>query len=175
MLVNKFYKLDSSYTPEDLIEVSSTYGFSGNFVSESIYDELTDMLSDARSDGYTILVSQGYRSYTDQEDAYNDIEDAYGTSEADDVAARPGHSEYQTGLSVELDVYGGTDTEEAKTWLNVNAYKYGFILRYPSGKENITGFDSNAWRYRFVGTDIARKIHEENITFDEYYMYYINK
>ena len=65
-------------------------------------------------------------------------------------------------------------TDEFK-WLNENAYKYGFILRYPKGKENITGYSYESWHYRYVGTDVAKKIHDEGITFDEYYAYYIEK
>lgn len=174
MLVNKFYGLSESYEPDDLVSVSATYGFEGKKVSESIYDSLVNMLDSAKEDGYTLLVNQGYRSYADQLEAYTDIEDVSGQEVADSRAARAGHSEYQTGLSVELSTYGvevGTETQ----WLLDNSYRYGFIVRYPEGTSDITGFTSDAWRIRYVGRDAATKIHNEGITFDEYYAYYLNK
>lgn len=174
MLVNKFYGLSENYEPTDLVKVSSTYGYEGKKVSESIYDSLTNMLDAAKENGYTLLVNQGYRSYADQLEAYTDIEDVNGTEVADNRAARAGHSEYQTGLSVELSTYGsevGTETQ----WLLDNSYRFGFIVRYPEGTSDITGFTSDPWRVRYVGREAATKIHNENITFDEYYAFYINK
>ena len=174
MLVNKFYGLSETYEPSDLVKVSSTYGYEGKRVSEVIYDSLTNMIDSAKENGYTLLVNQGYRSYADQLEAYTDIEDVSGTEAADERAARAGHSEYQTGLSVELSTYGaevGTETQ----WLLDNSYRFGFIVRYPEGSSDITGFSFDAWRVRYVGRDVATKIHNENITFDEYYEYYLNK
>ncbi len=178
MLVNKFYKLSETYVPSDLVDVSLSYAYEGKQVSKVMYDSLTNMLDAAKESGYNLVVSQGYRSYADQEEAYNDIEASSGVDYADKVAARPGHSEYQTGLSVVVKpLYTeGSDMENSPehTWILENAYKYGFILRYPKDKENITGFSYDAWRLRYVGSNAARIIHNENITFDEYYEYYIN-
>lgn len=178
MLVNKFYKLSETYVPSDLVDVSLSYAYEGKQVSKVMYDSLTNMLDAAKESGYNLVVSQGYRSYADQEEAYNDIEASSGVDYADKIAARPGHSEYQTGLSVVVKpLYTeGSDMENSPehTWILENAYKYGFILRYPKDKENITGFSYDAWRLRYVGSNAARIIHNENITFDEYYEYYIN-
>lgn len=178
MLVNKFYKLSETYVPSDLVDVSLSYAYEGKQVSKMMYDSLTNMLDAAKESGYNLVVSQGYRSYADQEEAYNDIEASSGVDYADKVAARPGHSEYQTGLSVVVKpLYTeGSDMENSPehAWILENAYKYGFILRYPKDKENITGFSYDAWRLRYVGSNAARIIHNENITFDEYYEYYIN-
>lgn len=178
MLVNKFYKLSETYVPSDLVDVSLSYAYEGKQVSKVMYDSLTNMLDAAKESGYNLVVSQGYRSYADQEEAYNDIEASSGVDYADKVAARPGHSEYQTGLSVVVKpLYTeGSDMENSPehTWILENAYKYGFILRYTKDKENITGFSYDAWRLRYVGSNAARIIHNENITFDEYYEYYIN-
>ena len=177
MLVNKFYKLSEDYIPDDLIDVSATYGYQGKQVSSVIYDELTNLIDAAKEKGYSLIVTQGYRSYKDQLEAYDEIESSSGQDYADEVAARAGHSEYQTGLSVVVKpLYTeGQDMENSPehTWLLENAYKYGFILRYPKDKEGITGFSYDAWRLRYVGTNISRIIHNENITFDEYYAYYI--
>jgi D-alanyl-D-alanine carboxypeptidase len=177
MLVNKFYKLSEDYIPDDLIDVSATYGYQGKQVSSVIYDELTNLIDAAKEKGYSLIVTQGYRSYKDQLEAYDEIESSSGQDYADEVAARAGHSEYQTGLSVVVKpLYTEGQNMESSpehTWLIENAYKYGFILRYPKDKEGITGFSYDAWRLRYVGTNISRIIHNENITFDEYYAYYI--
>ena len=147
MLVNKFYKLGSDYEPSDLKLVSSSYAYSGKYVSESIYDDLINMLSDAKDAGYTLVVSQGYRSYADQEEAYNDIESSSGEDNADRLAARAGHSEYQTGLSVVIKPYN-KEVEEGKqydenNWLLKNSYTYGFIIIYPENTSEITEFEKN--------------------------------
>lgn len=177
MLVNKFYKLDETYTPE-LTSVSLTYAYEGKKVSKLIYDNLINLLENARENDYKLVVSQGYRSYSDQSEAYNDILNSSGESYADKIASRPGHSDYQTGLSVDIKPYNtlvdDPSTNPDHEWLVNNAYKYGFILRYPMDKEEITGFSYDAWRFRYVGLEAAKIIYEENITFDEYYEYYIN-
>lgn len=178
MLVNKFNGLSEEYVPEDLINVSGTYGYSGRKVSKSIYDDLTLMLDAAKEDGYTMLVEQGYRSYEDQADAYKTIQDSSGVGAADRQAARAGHSDYQTGLGVSLNVYKveeGKNASEGALWIKENAYKYGFIVRYPEGTSDITGFSDDAWRLRYVGREVSNKIYEEGITFDEYYAYYLNR
>lgn len=178
MLVNKFNGLKEDYEPEDLTTISLTYAYPDRKVSKIIYNELTSMLDSAKMDGYTMLVEQGYRSYADQADAYKTIEDANGQSIADKQAARAGHSEYQTGLSISLNVYKvdeGITASEGATWLKENSYKYGFIIRYPENSSNITGFNDEKWRLRYVGKEAAKIIYEDNITFDEYYAFYVNK
>ena len=176
MIVNKFYGLPSDYEPE-LVLVSSTYAYANKYVSVDIYDDLVGMLEAARDDGFTLVVSQGYRSYADQEETYNNYKSSYSTSEADEFVARPGHSEYQTGLGVDIEPYNKkvedvTQSPEHK-WLIDNAYKYGFILRYEEGKEDITGFEANDWRFRYVGRNAALQMHDKDLTFDEYYQYYV--
>lgn len=179
MLVNKFNGLDETYEPDDLKKVSLSYAYAGKQVREILYDDLIEMLDDAKDSGYKIVVDQGYRSYEDQLEAYNDYANSKGETYADEIAARAGHSEYQTGLSILFTPYNkiiedvGGNAEHQ--WLLENAHKYGFILRYPEGKEDITGFSYDPWRFRYVGVDVATKIYNENITFDEYYEFYINK
>ena len=179
MLVNKFYQLDEGYEPEDLTEISQYYAYDGMYASKVLIEDLSAMLDAARAQGYTLVVSQGYRSYKDQEDTYKSIEDINGTNYADSVAARAGHSEYQTGLSLSIEPYGkvveDVNMSPEHKWLINNCYKYGFILRFPENTKSITGFESDDWRFRYVGVDASSKIHNENITFDEYYAYYINK
>lgn len=179
MLVNKFNGLPETYEPSDLQEIPGYYALNGMYMSSSIYDALTSMLDAAREAGYTLVVTQGYRSYKEQYDTYKEIEDYNDSRYADSVAARAGHSEYQTGLGVMVEPYGKevTDikTSDENKWLMNNCYKYGFILRYPEGKSKLTGFSYDPWRLRYVGVDASSKIHNEGITFDEYYAYYINK
>ncbi len=176
MLVNKFNGLTADYEPE-LVLVSSTYAYANKYVSTSIYDDLIGLLEAARASGFTLVVSQGYRSYADQEETYNNYKSSYSTSEADEFVARPGHSEYQTGLGVDIEPYDQNVEDVSQSpehkWLISNAYKYGFILRYEEGKEDITGFDSNNWRFRYVGRNAALQIHDKDLTFDEYYEYYV--
>ena len=103
-----------------------------------------------------------------------------GKDEADTYSSRAGHSDHQTGLAIDVSD-GDTpytsfgETDEFR-WMQDNAYLYGFILRFPEGKENITGYQYESWHYRYVGVDIATYIHENNITFEEYYeMFIANK
>ena len=135
------------------------------------------MFNDAKKENITLIINSSYRSYKEQEEVYNMYLTNKGEEYADKYAARPGHSEHQTGLAIDLTTYGANgetfDQTDAFKWLENNAYKYGFILRYPKDKENITGYNYESWHYRYVGVETATKLKEENITYDEYYAYYI--
>lgn len=177
MLVNRIYGLPKDYEPEDIEKLSLSIAYDGNKVSKVLIDNLNELISAGKNEGYTFVVSQGYRSYSDQEKIYNIYVNSYGKSEADAVAARAGHSEYQTGLSLDLQPYNKVFENAYESneyeWLSNNAYKYGFIIRYNKDTENITQFKSSAWRLRYVGFEAASIIYEENITFEEYYAYYV--
>ena len=99
--------------------------------------------------------------------------------EADAFAARPDFSEHQTGLALDIITYGASgdnfDTTDAFKWLQKNADKYGFILRYPKGKEDITGYSYESWHYRYVGLEIAAYLKEHDMTYDEYYIRFLDK
>ena len=139
------------------------------------------MLSEASiANGTPVYGQSAYRPYSMQEKLYKNAVSSMGQKQADIDTARPGHSEHQTGLTVDVSsTKNGNmlyfDSSSSFTWMKENAYKYGFILRYPKGKEDITGFSYDAWRLRYVGSNTARIIHNENITFDEYYEYYLKK
>lgn len=175
MMVNKYYKLSETYEPEDLIEVPIRYAYSGKYVSESILENLESMLEAAREVNYKLVVSQGYRSYKDQASMYESYESSNGEEAADAFVSRPGHSDYQTGLSFDLQPYNkvveNPETNEEHIWLVSNAHKYGFIFRYPDGVSEVTGFKYYPWRLRYVGVDAATYIYNNNITFEEYYGY----
>lgn len=183
MLVNKYYKLDKDYEPTDLVTIKQDHSWGevgSQKIREEVYDAFKDMWNSAKESNIHLMINSSYRPYNDQERVYNNYKDAYGQSYADKIAARPGYSEHQTGLA--LDIFSITDSSQktfaesvAYEWLLNNSYKYGFILRYPEGKENITGYAFESWHYRYVGKELAEKIYQENITFDEYYAYYIEK
>ncbi len=177
MIVNKYHFLDKDYAPEDIIKTSLTYSYENNSLNETTCLAYQEMAEAAKLDGYTILIISSYRNYQSQEDLWNGRKALYGTRKADEYAARAGHSEHQTGYAVDVgDFYDGDDKfgeTESYKWMINNSYKYGFILRYPKEKENITGYSYEPWHYRYVGKEIAKIIYDEQITFDEYYAYYI--
>ena len=177
ILVNKVYYLEEDFEVPNIVNMSVRYAFSGRQIRQDVYYNFVDMAIDAKKEGLTLVANSTFRTYATQEKTYNNYKTNKGSDYADSYAARPGHSEHQTGLAIDISTLNSTsenfeDTEEFK-WLQDNSYRYGFILRYPEGKEHLTGFDYESWHYRFVGLEVAKKIHEENITFDEYYAYYI--
>lgn len=177
MLINKYYYLEETYEPENINTISSRYAYSDNKTSQEALEFYKKMFSSAEKEGIELIISSAYRSYQEQEETYNNYKKTKGEESADKFAARPGFSEHQTGYAFDILTVGARtttfeNTEEFK-WLQENAYKYGFILRYPKDKENITGYEYESWHYRYVGEQAAKIIHKENITFDEYYAYYI--
>lgn len=183
MLVNKYYSLSKDYQPNDIIPISSSYAWGENgskSTRKTTFDAYLNMYNAAKNDGITLMINSSYRTYEEQVLVYNKYETKYGSEYADESAARPGHSEHQTGLALDIFCTTNSNTKtfkdsEAYQWLLNNSYKYGFILRYPEGKENITGFTFESWHYRYVGVEIATYIYENDITFDEYYAYFIEK
>ena len=181
LLVNKHYLLDKDYIPDDLVNVSQNYAW-GEFGSQKLreiaYNAFLDMWNAANEEGYYLMINSSYRSYEDQEIVYNNYKNSSGERFADSIAARPGSSEHQTGLA--LDIFSKTNTnkntfsqtDEAK-WLKENAHNFGFILRYPEDKVDITGYSFESWHYRYVGKDIATYIYENDITYEEYYAYFL--
>ena len=133
----------------------------------------------AKEEGYTIRAVSAYRSYSYQANLYNNYVSKDGVSEADKYSARPGFSEHQTGLAIDVDngISNFNDFENTKEykWMMENSYKYGFILRYPKDKEYITGYIYEPWHYRYVGVAIATFITQNNLTYEEYYFKYIDK
>ena len=180
MLVNKYYLLSKDYIPNDLVTISKDYSWGDDQkVRKVAMDAFIEIWNAAKENGYYLMISSSYRTYEEQEIVYNNYQ-KQGSKYADSIAARPGASEHQTGLT--LDIFSKTnsnrktfkDSEEAK-WLKENSYKYGFILRYPEDKVNVTGYNYESWHFRYVGKKIAKEVYEKNITFDEYYAYYIEK
>ena len=178
MLVNKFNYLTEEYEVDDLVDMSILYAFNGKQIKEEVYGTFKKMHIDAAKEGLNLVANSAYRTYAYQKSIYSSYKNSDGTEAADSYAARAGYSEHQTGLSIDISTLTSTAdnfvaTKEF-TWLINNAYKYGFILRYPEDKEYLTGYGYESWHYRYVGKEVAAQIHDEDITFDEYYAYYID-
>lgn len=156
MIVNKSYPLPKEYNPGAMTPET-----------KAAYDE---MLKDAAAAGLTLKSVSDFRSYETQDQLYKNYCARDGQAAADTYSARPGHSEHQTGLAIDINCAGSAfdNTPEAK-WLAENCWKYGFILRYPKGKENITGYQYESWHVRYVGKDWAKKITDSGLTMEEYF------
>lgn len=171
VLVNKTYKLDKNYIPNDLEEVSNKFAYDNKFLRHDAREAFENMANDALKLGYKIILVSAYRNYSYQADLYKEYVDTMGIDYARMCSAKAGHSEHQTGLA--LDIMGSngdynlfSDSKEFY-WVKDNAHKYGFILRYPANKTNITGFKYEPWHYRYVG-DIAEYLYENDLTLEEY-------
>ena len=183
MNVNKFYTLSETYVPENLrnIELSYAYGEEGeNKLIDYAYDKFLELWQAANEQGFYLMVTSSYRDYQGQKEIYDYRVSTQGERKADETAARPGHSEHQTGLVIDMTsktepLADSFSNSEAYKWLKENAYKYGFIERYPEGKTYLTGYSPESWHWRYVGEEAAKLIHDEDITFDEYYAFYIEK
>lgn len=176
ILVNKYNYLDKYYEPEDLVEILPGYTTNGGYLTEDAWKAFKEMAHEAYQEKIDLYAISPYRSYNTQESLYERYAAKDGYEQADTYSARPGFSEHQTGLAVDINSADDSfaDTKEAK-WLNENAYKYGFILRYPKGKEYITGYQYEPWHFRYVGLETAKYIYEHDITFEEYYAYFVEK
>ena len=178
ILVNKFNKLGSDYTPE-LVNVSNWYSYGDNKLTKEAYEAFINMFNGAKDAGTKIVATSCFRSYDTQKRIYDTDVYKYGEEQTNESVAKPGFSEHQTGLAIDL-LEPGYSLENfhestAYAWLIDNAHRFGFILRYPSDKEDITGYSYESWHFRYVGLEAAKIIHDNNITFDEYYAYYIAK
>lgn len=178
MLVNKHHKLDKNFVPKDLKTVSTDYarekGIKANITAIS---QAKKMIDDAKKENKNIVINSAYRSYQDQEDIVNIYRELYGDSYIEKYVLLPGYSEHQTGLGID---FGSTDSKifiqsDEYKWMQENAYKYGFIHRFKSNYEDITGVKREAWHYRYVGKKAAKYIYENDITLEEYYIKFMEK
>lgn len=154
LIANKSYSLPSDYAPDFLPE------------TQAAFDE---MEADASVLGLELYISSGFRSYEYQSQIYNNYVARDGQAEADTYSARPGHSEHQTGLALDLNTIDISFENTAEyEWLRENAHKYGFIIRYPEGKEHITGYQYEPWHLRYLGKEIAEDVYESGLCLEEY-------
>lgn len=176
IITNKYYKLSKDYEPSDLVKINNAYT-SGKErkIRKTVNTEFEKMAQAMIDQGLTVNVVSAYRSYSTQNQLYNNYAARDGKKKADTYSARPGYSEHQTGLALDLNSVSNDSfvyTKEYK-WLKNNAHKYGFILRYPSDKVHITGYMFESWHYRYVGKEAATYIYEHKITFEEYYLKFV--
>lgn len=175
MLVSQKYYL-GDYTPSKLVPLSSMHASDGVEIDNEAYEAYTELWDAMMKEGLGIYALSGYRSFETQKSIY----DAYPNSEEADIyVTRPGYAESQTGLSLSvvdarnerLSTFG--ETEEYQ-YLKKHAHEYGFIIRYPENKSSITGYNFIPYQIRYVGKDVAKKIHDSNLTYEEYYLLYLN-
>ncbi|MCR8964670.1 M15 family metallopeptidase [Brevibacillus halotolerans] len=179
VLVNKQYKLPDSYKPQDLVYPDVPFLFQEKIEKRMMRQEAADALQQlfagAKQEGIMLAGVSAYRSHTTQTNLFNRYVKKDGEEAAKKYSAEPGHSEHETGLAI--DVSGSTGkcaaedcfegTPEA-VWLADHAHEYGFIIRYPKGKEAITGYQYEPWHLRYVGKEAAGEIHDKGITLEEY-------
>ncbi len=170
VLVNKYNYLSTSFEPE-LTRMASRYASYSAYMEPTAYEWFTKMVDDAQKDGIWLYCVSAYRSYSYQRTLYQRYVKQSGQDRADTFSARPGYSEHQTGLAVDINTASTSshfENTEQYRWLTEHCWEYGFILRYPEGKEHITGFQFEPWHYRYVGQELAQAVHESGLTYDEY-------
>ncbi len=179
MIINKYNSVSEDFEPKNLTKIPSEYckdQTEEEYLSKEALNAFIEMVDAAKAEGYKLLANSAYRSYQDQNEVYQTYYNLYGENYVKKYAAKPGFSEHQTGLSLDVASANSNIFEESKEfrWMRVNSYKYGFVLRFPKNKADITGFKYEAWHYRYVGKDIAKYMYENNLTFDEYYARFID-
>ena len=177
MLVNKHYKLDEDFVPDDLVEFDQEY--CNDEVQEGNREAVVafkNMYEAAKKEGLGLVINSSYRSYQDQEEVCNTYKNLYGEGYVSRYVALPGFSEHQTGLAFDIGSTSSKVFAESKEyeWMKDNAYKYGFILRFTKSNAYITGFRSEPWHYRYVGKKVAKYIYDNNISLEEYYAEFLD-
>ena len=172
LIVNKTYPLPKDFVPKNTYKDATGLKYCSECIDNEAYEEYKIMKADATALGLNIWIQSGYRSYELQNELYTNYVNRDGKLAADTYSARPGHSEHQTGLAFDLNTISDDFqyTNEGK-WVNENAWKYGYILRYPKGKDNITGYKYEPWHFRYVGKDLAKKLYNNGdwITLEEHF------
>lgn len=177
MLVNRDNRLSSNYVPSSRYSLKG-YQTQSVKVKKFVRDAFIELYKGAKKEGYTIKAVSGYRDYALQKWLFNNYVSIDGLAEAQKYSARPGQSEHQTGLAIDVSCARegwGLETTFGSTpegkWLAKNAHKYGFIIRYQKGKSGITGYSYEPWHIRYVGTEAAAEIYEGGLTLEEYLGY----
>jgi D-alanyl-D-alanine carboxypeptidase len=168
--------LGPDYKPPDLVSVSSANVAGGGLIRKVAIDDLRAMAAAARKNGSPIKVLSPFRSYKQQVSLFKSYAgaDYHNFDSAITYSARPGHSEHQTGLAIDFGSVGDTqltsnwEVTRAGGWMAKNAWKYGWLMSYPDGKKDLVCYRYEPWHYRYVGRDLAAKIHESGLTIREY-------
>ncbi|HAX73162.1 MAG TPA: D-alanyl-D-alanine carboxypeptidase [Firmicutes bacterium] len=179
VLVNKNFYLQPSDTPQDLVlpqvavwdsEVNTNF-----YLREEVARQVENMFEEAMLENYELMIRSAYRSYHEQVSVYEDFLSKYGPWYVEAYTAIPGHSEHQTGLAFDItsqSVYFGQyktfDQSPEYEWVKKNAHRFGFVIRYPEGRENSTGFSPEPWHWRYVGVDVATLLYEKDWILEDY-------
>jgi len=179
VLVNKTHKLSKDFVPDNLVKIAEQYGDSTKLINKDAYQAFVQMCNSAKLENISLWITSAYRTYAYQNWLYNHMLKKQGITKTNRDTAKPGFSEHQTGLAIDIVQKRGfllTGFEKTKQfeWLSAHAYKFGFILRYPKEKESLTGYLYEPWHYRYVGIETAKKITEKGLTYEEYYEQFIN-
>ncbi len=179
-VVNKGRALPSGYVPANLAVPDVSLRLSASSSEMQLRADaaaaLEQMFAAAKAAGINLMLSSGYRSYSEQVGLYNSYAQTYGQSAADTFSARPGHSEHQTGLAADVEPSSRhcevnqcfADTPEGQ-WLAANSYKYGFIIRYTKDNQNLTGYEYEPWHVRYIGTALAQQINHSGQTLEQFF------
>lgn len=180
-LVNKYYCLADDYTPTDLIYINDgytskndpSYKYRKHQMSQVVYNDFVALRNKCREKGISFYVVSGYRSTAAQDNSYRHMANTFSIDEADKTCSRPGHSEHTLGLAcdIALDNHSFEDVvnHPEYQWFSGILADYGFIIRYPEGKDSLTGYSYEPWHLRYLGKDLAKKVINSNLTYDEYY------
>lgn len=173
--ISQTHTISSDYVPPDLVDVD-VHSASTQQLREEAAEKLKEMFQAAIEDQVYLKLVSGYRSYTLQNDLYHYYISIRGHEFADNIDDHPGASEHQLGLAADLGCWNGACELQYcftqygdYTWLQENSYLYGWIERYPEGKQEITGIMYSPWHFRYVGAEEAKKIHDSGLTMEEYY------
>lgn len=179
VICNKYYQLPSDFTPEGLKSVPDGYFVADGKsyqLKQNALDAFISMSDAAKQEGLSLRIISAYRSNSYQANLYQKYKNNNGQTAADRFSARPGHSEHETGLAIDInDVAQAFENTEEFTWLGKNAHKYGYVLRYPEGMENVTGYMYEPWHYRYLGIEVATQLKNSGLTYDAYYAMYLLK
>lgn len=184
-LVNKENLLDSSYVPDNLVVIDQNENNFHNYtnpelkpmIQRDVLEKFHKLQLDAMKENIFIIIDSGYRSYEYQKDVFEKIKAEKGIEYAKQFVAPPGASEHQTGIAFDFAVIRNgnysddiQENDKESIWMKENAYKYGFILRYPKGKEKITEYSFEPWHFRYVGNPLATVLYQNDLTLEEYYL-----
>ncbi len=180
VLVNKEYRLPSTYIPNDLVSLNNLgirVSNNGHYARNIIVNDLKKLNEDAKKAGITLIINSAYRSYSTQISTYNYWLSINGGNVdiTDTISARPGHSEHQLGTTIDFsstETGGGIGAHLANTktakWIESNSWKYGFVISYPKGYETVTGYQHEWWHVRYIGIENAKEMKEKNMIANVY-------
>ena len=181
-IVNKSHSIPTTYIPKSIeipdVSINTAKSSAEMSVRTDISGSIEKMFAAAKKDGYSLMIGSGYRSAALQKIYFDSLAASVGQAAANQAIAYPGQSEHQTGLAIDIsdisrncyldNCFAATDYGQ---WLVNNSYKYGFILRYPAGKESITEYQYESWHFRYVGVDLATALYQSGLTLDEAWSY----